>query len=180
MNFDDFTNFEEFMKNFGYNNNANTQPGLPEGLNDIPGGFQDMDPMVFTVIGEVVGNIMAGNLPFNVQNAVANWLILVGQAIVTFNSQQQYFQSGPGRYYNIKNKNVTNPFDSSNTPAGSAFQDGLDGGNNFSKKSSKSKGKVNNLTYSDEDIKALECCVYDLMNEVKKLRKEIEDLKNNC
>ena len=32
---------------------------------------------------------MAGNLPFNVQNVVGNWLQLVGQAIEVFNAQQQ-------------------------------------------------------------------------------------------
>jgi len=41
---------------------------------------------------------------------VGNWLMLVGQAIVTLNAQQQYFETGSGRYYDVKNKNVLNSF----------------------------------------------------------------------
>ena len=43
-------------------------------------------------------------------NALGNWLQLVGQVIQLYNSQQQYFQSGPGRYYDKGYKNVSNPF----------------------------------------------------------------------
>ena len=48
---------------------------------DIPGGFQDIPPQVLLVIGELLGNVIAGNIPFNVQNVLGNWLQLVGQAI---------------------------------------------------------------------------------------------------
>lgn len=89
-------------------NNSNNN-GRQE-CNDIPGGFQDLDPQLFSVVAELLGNVMAGNMPFNIQNAIGNWLTLVGQTILTYNAQQQYFQSGPGRYYNRANKNVSNPF----------------------------------------------------------------------
>ncbi len=72
--------------------------------------FQDLNPQLFVTVGEVLGDAMAGNLPFNVQNAIGNWLQLVGQAILTYNAQQQYFQSGPGRFYNEAYRDVTNPF----------------------------------------------------------------------
>ena len=120
----DYSNLDDFFKNFGstFNKSAVTEGdsgnagyGAPFGCNDIPDGFQDMHPELFIVIAELLGNIMAGKLPFNVQNAVGNWLMLVGQAIVTFNAQQQYFQGGPGRYYDVRNKNVTNSFCSSNS-----------------------------------------------------------------
>lgn len=77
---------------------------------DIPFGFQTINPQVFNVIGEIVGDVMSNRLPYNVQNAVGNWLQLVGQIIESYSSQQNYFQSGPGRYYNLKYYNVTNPF----------------------------------------------------------------------
>ena len=48
---------------------------------DIPGGFQDINPMFFLTIGEVIGNIISGSVPFNVTVAISNWLNLVGQAI---------------------------------------------------------------------------------------------------
>lgn len=102
-------NFEDYMKYFG----------IEQGC-DIPGGFQDMDPQLFILIAELIGNIMAGELPFNIQNAIGNWLQLVGQAIETYNAQQQYFQSGPGRYYNRQNKNVSNPFCSTNNDESSS------------------------------------------------------------
>jgi hypothetical protein len=51
-----------------------------------------------------------GSIPFNIQNAVGNWLQLVGQVILTFNAQQQYFQGGSERYFNPKYYNVTNSF----------------------------------------------------------------------
>ena len=36
--------------------------------------------------------------------AISNWLNLVGQAIETYGAQQQYFQNGPGRYYDLRVK----------------------------------------------------------------------------
>lgn len=90
------------------NNNNNSNNNM--GCEDIPWGFQDLHPEAFIVIAEILGDVMAGNMPFNVQNAIGNWLTLVGQTILTYNAQQQYFQNGPGRYYDIKNKNVGNPF----------------------------------------------------------------------
>lgn len=73
-------------------------------------GFQALHPRLFTLTSEVLGDILGQKLPFNVQNALGNWIQCVGQAIITYNSKQQYFQGGPGRYYNIRYKNVSNPF----------------------------------------------------------------------
>lgn len=143
----DKVDFEEFLKSFGFTTtNSNSNIG---GCNDIPGGFQDINPEVFALIGELVGNIMAGNLPFNVQNAIGNWLQLVGQAILVYNAQQQYFQGGPGRYYNIKNKNVTNPFCTSNN-----------------------NGNSSNTMNYEEEINALK-------EDMKKILKELKELKEN-
>lgn len=102
-------NFEEFFNAYCGNsnpNNVNNTAGF--GCDDVPGGFQDLDPELFTMLGSIIGTISARNLPFNLQNAIGNWLELVGQAILTYNCQQQYLQNGPGRYYDIRNKNVGN------------------------------------------------------------------------
>ena len=56
-------------------------------------------PEVFTVIGEVLGTLEASNMPLNVQNSVGNWLELIGQAILTYNAQQQLLEQGPGDVY---------------------------------------------------------------------------------
>lgn len=82
---------------------------------DIPGGFQTLNPEVFNIIGQILADVVAGRIPFNVQNALGNWIQLIGQTIETYSAQQNYFQSGPGRFYNWKYYNVTNPFMSNST-----------------------------------------------------------------
>ena len=48
-------------------------------------------------LSPVVGSEQGGPSPvLIVQNAIGNWLMLVGQAIVTFNAQLQYCMNGPG------------------------------------------------------------------------------------
>ena len=49
---------------------------------DIPGGFQDINPMFFLTIGEVIGNIISGSVPFNVAVAISNWLNLWSTATI--------------------------------------------------------------------------------------------------
>ena len=142
-NFNDF--FGCFNNNCGRCNN--------DGCNDIPGGFQDLNPELFTIVGEILGQIAAGNMPFNVQNAVGNWLELVGQVILTNNAQQQYLECGPGKYYNIKNKNNQNPY----CPTDSDESD----------------------NDKSEEIKELKDCICVLSNEVKKLKKELNELKKD-
>lgn len=97
-------------------------------------GFQDLNPELFVLIGELLGNAIAGNLPFNVQNSLGNWFQLVGQAMLTFNAQQQYFQGGTGRYYNPKYKNVANPFCMWNGASQAEGPYGGDGGTNTNSK----------------------------------------------
>ena len=126
---------------------------------DVPFGFQDIDPMLFTVIGEVISNIMTGKLPTNVANAFGNWLQLVGQVIFTFNAQQQYSQSGPGRYYNKAYKNIANPFCNNAATA--------DGDEQLV---AKKKGKK---TSNSKDMKKIKATLSQLEEEVNKLKKQI-------
>ena len=83
--------------------------------------FQSVNPVLFILVGELLGNVIANEIPLNVQNAVGNWLQLVGQAILTYNAQQQYYQQGPGRYFTPDSFNVDNPFCQSNQ----SNQDGM-------------------------------------------------------
>lgn len=80
---------------------------------DMPFGFQDLDPMLMLVIGELIANSISSKIPSSVLNAYGNWLQMIGQVIETFNAQQQYHEGGPGRYYNAEYKNIDNPFCSS-------------------------------------------------------------------
>ena len=123
------------------------------------------------MIGELLGNVMAGNLPFNIQNVVGNWLQLVGQAIEVYNAQQQYYQGGPGRVYNPIYRNASNPF----CPDGSDESQA-----NIStsrKKTARSKERASSTISSDESIKELKSSIKELNNEIRELKKEIEKLK---
>lgn len=77
---------------------------------NIFSGFQALHPRLFVLLGEVLGDILGKELPFNVQNALGCWLQCAGDIIITYTSKQLYFQRGPGRYYDIRYKNTNNPF----------------------------------------------------------------------
>lgn len=154
-------------------NSNNSNGEHSEGCKDIPNGFQEMDPKIFTLIGGVLGDALAGSLPLNIQNAMGNWLCLVGQAMLAFAAQQAYFESGPGRCYHDKNKNITNPFcpnDTSNI-------------SNLSPNSAKGSNATNNGSSNgnnkSEDVETLSKSVNDLLREVNELKKEIRDIKKN-
>lgn len=93
MEFKGWNDFENLARACGYSScgkNDNGDKTEDEFENsecrDIPNGFQDVDPQLFILIGEILGNILSGRLPFNVQNALGNWLQLVGQVIETYNA----------------------------------------------------------------------------------------------
>ncbi|MBE6070837.1 MAG: hypothetical protein E7208_02645 [Clostridium butyricum] len=143
------------------------------GCNDIFGGFQKLHPRLFNVISEIFGNMLSGSLPFNVQNALGNWLEFIGEVIVVHAAQQQYFQSGPGMYYDNRNYNVTNPFCSSSQENESREY------NN----SNEEKIELNKMSH-DEDIESEEInkeeqfLVNELYLEINKLEAEINEIKN--
>lgn len=154
MNFEEF--FNSYYRNFNNMNNVNNTDNSDNsfdgvsgfGCNDMPGGFQDLDPSFFATLSSLVGLISAQNLPFNLQNAIGNWFELLGQVILTYNAQQQYFQNGPGHYYDIRNKNIGN----------SACQS--------------SSGQSSTSTCNcEEEIKKLK-------KEIKKLSEKIDRLEN--
>ncbi|MBE6071087.1 MAG: hypothetical protein E7208_03905 [Clostridium butyricum] len=183
-NFQDSTtsneNTEEKTTHDG--NAQDTGAGFNFGCNDIPGGFQNVNPELFIVVAEILGNVMAGNMPFNVQNAVGNWLELVGQVILTYNAQQQYFQGGPGRYFNPIYYNVSNPF--CNT-TGATSRNGTSGCENDVKDDNYNKGQNNKTSkkYSEKhnrnkELKELKDKMETLISQIEEIREEISDIKN--
>jgi len=158
MNFNGWSNFEDLLKACGYSNFSDDNANA--GCNDIPNGFQSLPPELFAIIGEILGNIIAGNIPFNVQNVIGNWLELVGQVILVFNSQQQYFESGPGRYYNPSNYNIDNPFCSTNSTSTTSNT------SNTSTTSKSSNSKSNDI----DKIEDLEKQVQELTSEINKIK----------
>ena len=139
---------------------GNSFGGFDFKCEDIPCGFQRMYPQLFVIIGEIIGNAVAGRLPLNVQDAFGNWLQLVGQIILTYNAQQQYFQSGPGRYFSPINYNVSNPF----CTYGSYTDEKED-------KKSHKKSKV-----TKKDIRKLDSNINELVREMNSLKSEIEKI----
>ena len=118
----------------------------------------------------MLGNIIAGNLPFNIQNVVGNWLQLVGQAIEVFNAQQQYYQGGPGRYYNYIYRNAANPFCSSASDKGQANVASNKKKKTTSSNSSKEKESNNEIYELKQSIELLN-------KQIEELQKQINNLK---
>lgn len=58
--------------------------------------MHDAHPEGVLLLAELLGNISSYHMPFNVQNLIGNWLQLIGQIILVFNAQQQFWQSGSG------------------------------------------------------------------------------------
>lgn len=144
--------------------------------------FQNVNPELFVVVGELLGNVIANELPFNVQNAVGNWLQLVGQAIETYNAQQQYYQQGPGRYFTPDSFNVDNPFcqnTQQSSQSGSKVNDSGEMTDNKSlPKSSRSDGSNNErLGNASSELLKFQETLEKLLNRMEQLE-EISDLKN--
>ena len=52
----------------------------------------NIDPHTFSIIAVVVGYASVGNYTANEQNSIGNWLILVGQYMLTHAAQQQLIE----------------------------------------------------------------------------------------
>jgi hypothetical protein len=183
MDFKGWNSFEDLVRACGYvncdkdsdntSNNNTTNEFCNMGCCDIPNGFQSLNPQLFVVIGEILGDVLAGSIPFNVQTAFGNWLVLVGQALLTYNSQQLYFQQGPGRYFNPRNYNVDNPF--CNTTSQNANQN--NSSSNDRKNSSKSKEKTSDYdrkSSSENEVNKIE----ELELRINQLTTDMEGIKN--
>ncbi len=68
----------------------------------------NIDPHTFSIIAVAVGYATVGNYNVNEQNSIGNWLILVGQYLLTHAAQQQLIE---GRNANKQNKSKQNDID---------------------------------------------------------------------
>lgn len=164
MDFNGFEGIDEILRYLGYEKSDNSNVDIDSNDNkdtntckdlnlDIPGGFQDMSPLLFITVGELLGNIIAGQLPFNIANAVANYIILIGQIIEAYGTQQIYQEIGPGRYYSPEFKNIDNPICSNEEKL----------------------KEDNTLNEIKIEIKKLICDLSNLTNRIDKLEKNIEN-----
>ena len=152
---------------------------------DIPNGFQNISPILFVTIGEVIGDIMSGQLPDNVANIISNFIILIGQIIETYGTQHQYFEIGPGRYFKYAYKNIENPFlnqdmnpkeDLNNisnlTKDGTANNDDLNECNDSIKK----LHDISNIYFK---LEKLQCDVRKIKTKMYELEKRIDNIEGS-
>lgn len=177
MSSNEYDDFEEFLKNFSASFNFGNDNSTEEGCEDIKGGFQDLNPHIFPLTAELVGHVLASNLPFNVQNAIGNWFELLGQIILTYNSQQQYFQGGPGKYYDVRNKNIGNPYCTKGASDQANARSGQDGITPASTSGNSGRSSKNKAKYTDNDIESMKICINSMLEKIDILTCEINNLK---
>ena len=65
----------------------------------------DIDPNIYSLSAFVIGAILTEELDINEQNSIGNWLMLLGQYIVTYASQQSLINN------RLNKRNNTNKYD---------------------------------------------------------------------
>lgn len=83
---------------------------------DTPYGFQNINPLTYLLVANIIGNYIARNMPINIADSIGNWLQLIATSMNTYSAQQIYFESGPGMFYDPTNKNISNPACKTNEP----------------------------------------------------------------
>lgn len=152
---------EELFKKVGYECSFDSSGGADKNccvnaMSDIEGGFQDINPLVFVTMAEAIGDILSDRLPFNTANAVSYLFNLVGQIMETYAAQQIYFEGGPGRCYNNKYRNISNPF----------------------YKYNENDNEVGNIEIIEKEIKELNNNFKSFNSEIKNMKEEIEKINS--
>lgn len=57
-------------------------------------GFFNLPAPLLTAVGTVLGFALLGRLDYNQQNALGNWLMLIGQILETSSAQSQLLSAG--------------------------------------------------------------------------------------
>ncbi len=106
------------------------------------------DPHTFTLIAVAVGYACVGDFDINEQNSIGNWLIMVGQYVLTHAAQQQLIES------RLENNNIN--INSKKAKSGGSFYTDND------------IGKSNQNQRSEVDF---------LIDSLKRMQKELENIK---
>lgn len=107
------------------------------------------DPHLFAMLAVTVGFASVGDYNANEQNSIGNWLILVGQYILTHAAQQQLIET------RLENNNLNINSQKNKNGQGGPFTDN-------------EQGKSNQTQREEVDF---------LLNAVQKIQKELENLK---
>ncbi len=108
------------------------------------------NPHVFTLIAVAVGYACVGDFNANEQNSIGNWIIMVGQYVLTHAAQQQLIES------RIENSNIN--INSKKAKAGGSVYTDND------------QNKSNQNQRSEVDM---------LLEAVKRMQDELEKMKKN-
>ncbi len=109
------------------------------------------DPHLFAVLAVTVGFACVGDYNANEQNSIGNWLILVGQYILTHAAQQQLIEA------RLENNNLNTNSQKHKNGQGGPFTDN-------------EQGKSNQTQRDEVDF---------LINAVAKIEEELRNMKNN-
>ena len=109
------------------------------------------DPHLFSILAVSVGFACVGDYNANEQNSIGNWLILVGQYILTHAAQQQLIET------RLENNNLNTNSQKHKNGTGGPFTDN-------------EQGKSNQTQRDEVDF---------LLNAIEGIKRELENIKRN-
>ena len=109
------------------------------------------DPHLFSILAVSVGFACVGDYNANEQNSIGNWLILVGQYILTHAAQQQLIET------RLENNNLNTNSQKHKNGTGGPFTDN-------------EQGKSNQTQRDEVDF---------LLNAIEDIKNELENIKRN-
>ena len=109
------------------------------------------DPHFFSILAVSVGFACVGDYNANEQNSIGNWLILVGQYILTHAAQQQLIEA------RLENNNLNTNSQKHKNGTGGPFTDN-------------EQGKSNQTQRDEVDF---------LLNAIEDIKRELENIKRN-
>lgn len=111
----------------------------------------NIDPHEYAIVACIIGYACVGNYNANEQNTIGNWLILVGQYILTHAAQQQLIES------RIENNNININSKKYKTKKGGPYTDNEDG--------------ISNQSNQNNDLNIIK-------DALKKMQSELDKLNN--
>ena len=109
------------------------------------------DPHLFSILAVSVGFACVGDYNANEQNSIGNWLILVGQYILTHAAQQKLIEA------RLENNNLNTNSPKHKNGTGGPFTDN-------------EQGKSNQTQRDEVDF---------LLNAIEDIKRELENIKRN-
>lgn len=110
-----------------------------------------IDPNLFTLIAVAVGYACVGNFDVNEQNSIGNWIIMVGQYVLTHAAQQQLNES------RIEKSNINTNSQKYKSGQGGPYTDN-------------EKGKSNQTQRDEVEL---------LLEAVSNMQKELQKIREN-